>query len=88
MAMFQLFDHSAGLSAGDRVRLRRVEQKLDLILEHLGLTFVESSNLPPEARALADAGEKIAAIKALREATGLGLVAAKLEVEEYMAGKA
>jgi hypothetical protein len=52
--VFQLFDHSSGPSAGDRARLRRVEQKLDLILEHLGLSFVESSHLPPEARALAD----------------------------------
>ena len=66
--------------------MRRVEQKLDLILKHLGIPFVESSDLPPEARARADAGEKIAAIKALREATGLGLAEAKREVEDYMAG--
>jgi ribosomal protein L7/L12 len=74
-------------SRHDRARLRRVEQKLDLILNHLGIAFVESSALPAEAIAAVEAGNKIAAIKALREATGMGLVEAKQEVESYMAGR-
>jgi hypothetical protein len=61
-----------------------VEQKLDLVLEHLGLEFVATWDLSPEARALADQGNKIAAIRAQRESTGVGLVRAKRDVEAYM----
>jgi hypothetical protein len=62
-------------------RLRDVERKLDLLLlEHLGIVVPE-----PEAPAgVVDelmAGRKIQAIKAYREATGLGLKDAKDAVE-------
>ena len=82
--MFGLFAQSSGLSGSDRLRLRRMEQKLDLILRQLGIAFEETSTLPPDALAAVEAGNKIAAIKALREATGMGLVEAKREVESYM----
>jgi hypothetical protein len=84
--MLDLFGHSSGFTRDDRARLRRIEQKLDAILTYLGIAFVESSGLPAEARALADSGDKIGAIKALRAATGLGLAEAKHEVEAYLAG--
>jgi Ribosomal protein L7/L12 C-terminal domain len=85
--MLGLFGPSSEFSRHDRARLRRVEQKLDLILNHLGIAFVETSTLPAEVLAAVEAGNKIAAIKALREATGIGLVEAKQEVESYMAGR-
>jgi hypothetical protein len=83
--MFSLFS-SAELSQADATRLRRIEQKLDLILTHLGLEFVASSGLDDEARRLADAGRKIEAIKA-HEATGAGLADAKEAVEDYLRGR-
>lgn len=69
--------------APDRVRLARLERKIDLILEHLGLALPEEDELEP-VRALVDLGpsHKIAAIKAYREATGAGLREAKEAVEE------
>src|SRR5262249_512766 len=70
----------------DAVRLRRIEQKLDLILAHLGIAFTETSSLAPEVRDLADRGDKIGAIKLHRQATGAGVAAAKQEVEDHMAG--
>jgi ribosomal protein L7/L12 len=85
--MLGLFSQPSDFSRYDRARVRRVEQKLDLILNHLGIAFVETSSLPAEALAAVEAGNKIAAIKALREATGIGLVEAKQEVESYMAGR-
>ncbi len=68
----------------DRDRLARVEQKLDLLLTHAGLDYT-----PPAKAAwqgLADEGptRKIAAIKAYREETGVGLAEAKRAVEEYI----
>jgi hypothetical protein len=82
--MFEMFGQSSHFASQDRGRLRRVEEKLDLILKHLGITFVDESGLPAEARTLADMGQKIAAIKVLRDATGMGLREAKDAVEAYM----
>jgi ribosomal protein L7/L12 len=84
--MFSLFS-SAELSQADAARLRRIEQKLDLILAHLGLAYEPASTLDDEARRLADAGRKIEAIKAYREATGAGLADAKEAVEDYLRGR-
>ncbi len=75
---------------GDAKRLRRIEQKLDLILKHLQVEFVEpgpGEGLPEQVRAIADGGNKIAAIKKHRELTGDGLVEAKRAVEAYLARK-
>jgi hypothetical protein len=79
--MFGLFDGPSHSSAG---QLRRLERKLDLILAHLGIEYKEDDQLPPEARELADRGEKIAAIKAFRERTGADLAEAKRAVESYL----
>lgn len=84
--MINLFDRSSDFSADDAARLRRVERKLDLILAHLGLEFTEpGADLPETARALAERGDTIAAIKAYREATGARLAEAKRVVDEYRA---
>lgn len=84
--MFEIFGGRSGLSADEATRLRRVEQKLDLILQHLGIANeARASGLPEEARISADAGDKISAIKAYRDATGAGLVEAKHAVENYIA---
>lgn len=85
--MFELFGRPSEFTNRDRARLRRVEQKLDLILAHLGISFDEKSDLPPDVQDALDAGNKIAAIKALRQATGIGLLEAKQEVESYMNGR-
>jgi hypothetical protein len=82
--MLDLLGLSQEFTPQDAHRLRRIEQKLDLILAHLGIPFSETSPLAPEVRELADRGDKIGAIKLHRQATGAGLVAAKQEVEEYM----
>jgi ribosomal protein L7/L12 len=77
-------------SAAVSKRLRRVEQKLDLILEHLGVdaSQIGTGYEPSEdVRRLADAGQKIQAIQLLRKETGWGLKEAKDAVEEYLSGK-
>lgn len=68
-------------------RLRRVEQKLDLILKHLRIEYDEpgpGEDLSEQVRALSDRGDKIGAIKMHRQLTGAGLVEAKQEVEAYL----
>jgi len=77
------------LAAGDAARLRRIENKLDLILQHLGIEYHRpqpGQNLDSEVRRLADAGRKIPAIKRHRELTGDGLREAKEAVEAYLHG--
>lgn len=64
-------------------RLARMEQKLDAIIDSLGVEVPDRSNTPagvalnPEAveeiRALIIANRKIEAVKRVRELTGLGL---------------
>ena len=81
-----MFGLSGGMSAADAARLRRVERKLDLILQHLGLNEPDATGgLSAAVRALADQGPgmKIAAIKQYREETGAGLAEAKQVIEEY-----
>ncbi len=83
--MFSLlsFGESSSLDAS---RLRRIERKLDLIIEHLGIRCEEElkDGLAGDVRSLADDGRKIAAIKRHRELTGSSLVEAKRAVEDYM----
>ena len=74
----------------DSTRLRRLEAKLNLILEHLGLEYKDpaTQGLSPEVKTLADdSARKIAAIRLHREQTGLGLKEAKEAVEAYIAGR-
>lgn len=59
-------------------------EKLDLILEHLGLALPDDCKRSDACRELAERGEKIAAIKAYREATGASLREAKEAIESYM----
>jgi ribosomal protein L7/L12 len=65
-----------------------LEQKVDLILKHLGVEYVEQSPrcpLSPEVQAMARApGRKIQAIKLHREQTGVGLKEAKDAVEAFI----
>ena len=85
--MFSIFGGDERNRA-EATRLRRLEKKLDLVLEHLGISVDSEleSGLVEEARRLADSGQKIAAIKAQREGSGADLVAAKEAVEAYMEG--
>ncbi|MGP0065446.1 MAG: hypothetical protein ACLQGP_17810 [Isosphaeraceae bacterium] len=83
--MIDILGQSSSFSHDDAVRLRRVEQKLDLVLKHLGIDYSETWNLSEEARAQADRGDKIGAIKSHRERTGVGLAEAKYDVESYLA---
>ena len=85
--MFDLFSGSRDTS-GVETRLRRIERKLDLILQFLNVPLkdVELVNQVSAAvRQLADEGRKIEAIKLYREQTGVGLREAKEVVESYMA---
>ena len=70
---------------GDRDRQERVEQKLDLILAHLGLAYTPPVKADWQQLA-ADPSQKITAIKAYREREGTSLAEAKRVVEEYIAG--
>jgi ribosomal protein L7/L12 len=77
---------TVALRQTDRDRIERLEHKLDLILTHLGLDYVQ----PPKAhwKQLADDPvQKIAAIKAYREEHGVRLAEAKEAVEDYIAGR-
>lgn len=60
---------------------KRIESKLDRIIEHLGLPEPSrehiSDELKSELTKLVRENEKIKAIKRLREATGMGLREAK-----------
>ncbi len=67
--------------ATDR-QLARIERKLDLIIEHLGIEV--TSGLSPEVEAAIQRGNKIEAIKAYREETNVGLKEAKEYIESYM----
>ena len=75
-------------TGADRAQLSRIEKKLDLILQHLGLEFVDDSppgSLSPAVQELArDPRRKIAAIKLHREQTGVGLKEAKDAVEDFI----
>jgi hypothetical protein len=78
-----IFASFASLWTRQRVDLRRLERKLDGLLNHQG---VESpSRLSPEVQLLArDPSRKIVAIKLHREQNpGLSLADAKSEVEDF-----
>lgn len=65
-------------------RLSAIEQQLTRVSQHLGIdcppfpgAMAQSGGVPPEVIELTRSGNKIGAIKALREATGIGLAEAK-----------
>ena len=70
---------SSGAMRQQQRRLGAIERKLDLVMEHLGVAEPESA-MPDVVRAL-EQGNKIAAIKAYRQATGADLASAKNAVD-------
>ena len=78
----------ASFRPADGARLARLERKIDAILRHLNITYVDPASpegLSEEVQNLAnDPAKKIQAIKLHREQTGLGLKEAKDAVEAYM----
>ncbi len=82
------FFQDKGTDPATTARLRRIENKLDLILDHLKLEFdqhaMPDEELDEEVRTLADDGKKIEAIKLYRELTGAGLKEAKDAIDEYL----
>ncbi|MGW0083257.1 ribosomal protein L7/L12 [Streptomyces sp. NPDC003393] len=70
------------ISRADR-RMARMERKLDLILDHLGLR--EEDLRLEEVTRLLRAGKRIEAVKVYREATGSGLKEAKDAVDRMAA---
>ena len=74
--------------AANRGRLRRVEEKLDLLLARQGIAY-GGPNLSALQELAAAPHRKIEAIKVYREQYGVGLAEArKRAVEEYQAGRA
>ncbi|MDA0285567.1 MAG: hypothetical protein O3B13_10775 [Planctomycetota bacterium] len=70
-------------------KLRRLEAKVDAIIQHLGIELSEEmmqGGLSEEVKRLADTGQKIAAIKLHREEATLGLKETKDDVESYLGG--
>ncbi|HEY9653451.1 MAG TPA: ribosomal protein L7/L12 [Coleofasciculaceae cyanobacterium] len=61
-------------------RIKRLEHKIDLILQHLGIEYEEDA-LQARLKYLISVNQKIAAIKELREQTGMGLREAKNTIE-------
>lgn len=80
----------ASRRATDAHRLARVERKIDAILLHLNIAYVDPASpegLSEEVQQLAnDPAKKIQAIKLHREQTGVGLKEAKDAVEASMRG--
>lgn len=67
-------------------RLRRIEAKLDLILDHLGISREKVERADSRALELMRQGRKLDAIKAYREQTGASLREAKEAVEAMLQG--
>ena len=76
----------AGRGSNFEARLRRIDRKLEMIVQELGIELPETvvSCLSSEVCRLAENGEKIEAIKLHREQTGVGLKEAKDAVEGYL----
>ena len=61
--------------------MRALDQRIRLVMDHLGVE--PAPNLPPAVVEHLAQGRKLQAIKAHREATGVGLKEAKQAVEDY-----
>ena len=85
MALGILVGGLVARSSEQTARLTRIERKLDALLGHLGVEADGRDVLSAQARAFADAGERVAAIRQHREDTGAGLAEAKAVVDEYLA---
>jgi hypothetical protein len=64
------------------MKLSRIEAKLDLLLQNAGLSYDAYKSLPPGVAQALQRGDKIAAIKEYRGATGVDLREAKEFIEE------
>ena len=62
--------------------LGRIEMKLDLVMQQAGVEFPPYKELPEAVIDALKRGEKIAAIKSYRAATGVGLKEAKDRIED------
>ena len=70
-------------SNGPRADLRRIERKLDALLQHQGVP--PPQRLSKEVQLMAcDPTRRIEAVKLHREQTGLGLADAKPDIEEFI----
>ena len=67
-----------------RRELTRIENKLDLVLRHLDID--PEVAFRDEVTALAQAGERVAAIRAYKRATGVGLREARDYVDRLASG--
>lgn len=89
--LFRILDGNTGhhFSGADRSQLNRLEQKIDLLLRHFNVQYVDptpSSPLSREAQELArNPVRKIEAIKLYREQSGASLKEAKDVVEAFIA---
>ncbi|WP_344618521.1 ribosomal protein L7/L12 [Dactylosporangium salmoneum] len=86
LVLVALLISSGGRGAAERQRMARIaaiERKLDLIMDNLGIAepVPPAPPAPPGVLEELAAGRKIQAIKAYREATGVGLREAKDAVE-------
>jgi len=63
-------------------RLSRLDAKVDVLLEHAGITFDELHGVPADVREALEQGQTILAVKRAREATGSGIKEAKEYVDE------
>ena len=78
----------SALSEVDIQRLRRIELKLDAILDHLGVEPPKPHGLiPAEIGALVGGGRKVYAVMLYRACTGAGLEEAIAAVEAIDAGQ-
>jgi ribosomal protein L7/L12 len=67
---------------GTLLRLRRLEEQVALLSARAGVPWDDgTSGAPPQVVALLREGKTIQAIKAYRDATGVGLAEAKEAVE-------
>jgi Tfp pilus assembly protein PilN len=81
LGILLLFQRISSLSA--RLDgISRLEGKIDTLLQHQGIQYDPLGDVPPQVREALDKGERILAIKRLREATGVGLKEAKERVDE------
>lgn len=76
----------ARLNSSDGPTLRRIDRKLDVIIQALEIELPETvvSGLSPEVCRLADGNQKIEAIKLHRQQTGAGLKESKDAIEGYL----
>jgi hypothetical protein len=74
----------------DRVRLRRLESKVDLLLKNFNLKYhpPNATGLSEEVMTLADDPKTMhRAIQLYREQTGAGLTEARVTINDYIAGR-